>query len=252
MSGKETKRQMATQIITGLVEKRSMDRAAADVIRHAIVTASLSAGSRLTEAELAANLAVSRGTVRAALQRLTSEGLVVQKPYSGWEVTSLTSNDAWELYTLRSCLEGLAAQLAAHNPDRVRFIEAAYETLKIAARTLDHREITSADLALHKQIVSLANHNRLLNQYKYVEQQIRMYLTSSNAILQRPEQAIMKHEKLVNALLKGDAASAELEARDHARASGEVLVQHLREQEAKIADKVNTDVYQNKISQLTL
>ena len=69
--------ELIAQIISGLVEKRSLDRAAADAIRQAITTGALTPGKRLTEVELAAGLDVSRGTVRAALQRLMSEGRIV-------------------------------------------------------------------------------------------------------------------------------------------------------------------------------
>jgi DNA-binding GntR family transcriptional regulator len=223
---------MVAQIISGLVEKRSLDRAAADAIRQAIITGALTPGKRLTEVELSTGLDVSRGTVRAALQRLMSEGLVVQKPYSAWEVASLTSRDAWELYTLRSSLEGLAAQLAAGNPNRSKPIEAAFNDLKIAAKSRNQKRITDSDLALHKAIVVLAGHKRLASQYGYVEQQVRMYMASSNAILERPEMVILNHEKLVRALLKGNATSAERYARDHNKASGELLIRHLQEQEA--------------------
>jgi DNA-binding GntR family transcriptional regulator len=223
---------MVAQIISGLVEKRSLDRAAADAIRQAIITGALTPGKRLTEVELSTGLDVSRGTVRAALQRLMSEGLVVQKPYSAWEVASLTSRDAWELYTLRSSLEGLAAQLAAGNPNRSKPIEAAFNDLKIAAKSRNQKRITDSDLALHKAIVVLAGHKRLAAQYGYVEQQVRMYMASSNAILERAEMVILNHEKLVRALLKGDATSAERYARDHNKASGELLIRHLQKQEA--------------------
>jgi DNA-binding GntR family transcriptional regulator len=168
-----------------------------------------------------------------------SEGLVVQKPYSGWEVASLTSRDAWELYTLRSSLEGLAAQLAASNPNRNKPIEAAFDELKIAAKSRDQKQITDSDLALHKAIVVLAGHKRLADQYGYVEQQVRMYMASSNAILERPEMVISNHEKMVVALLRGNAITAERHARDHNKASGELLVRHLQEQEAKRIDRVH-------------
>jgi DNA-binding GntR family transcriptional regulator len=231
--------ELVAQIISGLVEKRSLDRAAADAIRQAITTGALTPGKRLTEVELSTGLDVSRGTVRAALQRLMSEGLVVQKPYSGWEVASLTSRDAWELYTLRSSLEGLAAQLAASNPNRKKPIEAAFDELEIAAKSRDQKQITDSDLALHKAIVVLAGHKRLASQYGYVEQQVRMYMASSNAILERPEMVILNHEKMVVALLKGNAITAERHARDHNKASGELLVRHLQEQEAKRKDRVH-------------
>ncbi|WP_081492589.1 GntR family transcriptional regulator [Bradyrhizobium genomosp. I (2014)] len=224
---------MAAEIIAGFIEKRSLDRAAADVIRQAITSGALAPGKRLTETELSTGLNVSRGTIRAALQRLMSEGLVKQKPYSGWEVASLTSRDAWELCTLRSSLEGLAAQLAAANPNRRRPIEAAYDDMKAAAKSRNQKRINDSDLALHKAIVILSGHNRLADHYGLVEHQVRMYMASSNAILERPDMVIANHEKMVNALLRGDAAASERYAREHNKTSGELLVRHLQETEAK-------------------
>jgi DNA-binding GntR family transcriptional regulator len=222
---------LVAQVLSGLVEKRSLDRAAADAIRQAITSGALNPGARLTEVELASGLNVSRGTVRAALQRLMSEGLVAQKPYAGWEVASLTSRDAWELYTLRSSLEGMAARLAARNPERRGLIEPAFDKLKAAAGTRDQKQITDADLGLHKTIVMLANHKRLLDQYGYVEQQVRMYMASSNAILEKPELVISNHEKLVHALLKGNASAAERSAQEHTKAAGDILIRYLEEKE---------------------
>jgi DNA-binding GntR family transcriptional regulator len=224
---------LVAHVISGLIEKRSLDRAAADAIRQAITSGALTPGARLTEVELATGLNVSRGTIRAALQRLMSEGLVVQKPYAGWEVSTLTSHDAWELYTLRSSLEGLAAQLAARNPERRGLIEPAFDKLTIAAKTRDQKQITDADLELHKAIVMLAKHKRLLDQYRYVEQQVRMYMASSNAILEKPELVISNHEKLVSSLLKGNASAAERSAQEHNKAAGEILIRYLRKKEAE-------------------
>jgi len=44
---------------------------------------------------------------------------------------------------------------------------------------------------------------------------------------------------MVVALLKGNAITAERHARDHNKASGELLVRHLQEQEAKRKDRVH-------------
>jgi DNA-binding GntR family transcriptional regulator len=79
---------------------------------------------------------LSRGTVRAALHRLVTEGLVVQRPYAGWEVASLTSRDAWELYALRGALEALAARLAAENMDARKRSGKLLKTLEKLARSL--------------------------------------------------------------------------------------------------------------------
>jgi len=153
----------------------------------------------------------------------------------------LEASDDAELALLQSIKDqnvSLAAQLAASNPNRRKPIEAAFDELRIAAKSRDQKQITDSDLALHKAIVVLAGHKRLASQYGFVEQQVRMYMASSNAILERPELVISNHEKMVSSLLKGNAISAERHARDHNKVSGELLVRHLREQEAKLKDRV--------------
>src|SRR5262249_49947463 len=123
------------------VDKRSLDRAAADKLRQAIVAGKIAPGARLKEANLALQFQLSRGTVRTALHRLVAEGLVAQRPYSGWQVVSLSSHDAWELYTLRGSLEALAARLAAANMNdtsRHKLWE-AFGRLKTAVREKKRR-----------------------------------------------------------------------------------------------------------------
>src|SRR3546814_20719104 len=84
---------------------------------RSIIDGRFTSGMKLTEVGLAGEVGLSRSTVRTALQRLCADGLVIQRPYSGWEVAPLSREDANELYTLRHCLEGMAAKLAAQNID---------------------------------------------------------------------------------------------------------------------------------------
>lgn len=222
---------MAALKMVSAVAKRSLDKAAADALRQAIVSGEVQPGTRLTEMEIAAQFELSRGTIRAALQRLMGEGLIVQRPYAGWEVATLNSRDVWELYTLRASLEGLAARLAARHPDRRARMEMAFDALRAAAASGDAREITEADLSLHKTMVSLAGHRRLAGQYDVVEQQVRMFMASSNAILPRSTMLIENHMPLVAAVADGDPDLAERCARAHSTGSGEILVRHLEAQE---------------------
>ena len=76
----------ALAALSAPIEKRSLNNAAADQLRQVIVTGAVAPGVRLTEVALAVRMNLSRGTIRAALQRLVTEGLVVQRPYAGWEV----------------------------------------------------------------------------------------------------------------------------------------------------------------------
>src|SRR4030081_3333415 len=94
------------------IQKRSAEVQATDALREQILRGGARPGSRLTEIGLSQQLGLSRSTIRTALQRLANEGLVVQEPYTDWQVASLSGADAWELYTLRASLEALGARLA--------------------------------------------------------------------------------------------------------------------------------------------
>src|SRR5690349_12287711 len=58
-------------------------------IRRAVVAGELRPGDKLREVRLAAELQVSRATLREALNLLVRDGLLVQEPYRGFGVTRL-------------------------------------------------------------------------------------------------------------------------------------------------------------------
>lgn len=215
---------------TATVDKLSLDLRAAAVIRQRIVAGVLSPGTRLTEMQLADELALSRGTIRAALRLLVSEGLVEQVPYTGWAVASLGPRDLWELYTLRGSLEGLAARLVAGNLDATRTAQlaATFDLLVAACQGDDPLLVAEQDFALHQAIVALADHRRLAQQYALVAGPIRMFIASSNALLPTQRDVIAQHEPLVAAILRGDADAAESGMREHITSEGEALIERLR------------------------
>jgi DNA-binding GntR family transcriptional regulator len=70
-------------------------------------------GERLTEQELARQLAMSRTPVREALQQLAAAGLVERGPKGGYAPSRPRLRDVNEEYDLRLLLESRAAALAA-------------------------------------------------------------------------------------------------------------------------------------------
>ena len=217
------------------IAPRSLDVQAADVIREEILSGAFAPGERLLEIELSERLNLSRGTIRSALQQLTYEGLIVQFPYRGCAVSGLSSQDAWELYTLRSALEGLAARLAAGamTPDKANSLNVALQRLIEATQKGNWKDVADADFALHQMIIQLSGHNRLQQQYKIVEQQIRLYIASCNALISDQEAIAQQHESLVKAICSGDAAIAEQIAKEH-NADGQDLVEHLQALEREV------------------
>ena len=77
-------------------------------IREAILDGTLRPGDRLVEADIAAELGVSRGPVREGIRLLAAEGIVVLRRNRGALVTSPTFEDVLEVYILRLDLGLLA------------------------------------------------------------------------------------------------------------------------------------------------
>ncbi len=211
------------------INKRSFDQQAADWIRGAMMSGDLAPGTRVTELALAERIGLSRSTVRAAMQRLAREGLLVQRAYAGWEVASFSPEDAWELYTLRGELEGLASKLAAERLDAVsrRTLVDALNELRTAVEGEDPRSVVEADLGLHRAIVGSAKHQRLSMLHAQIIDPIQLYVLSTNR--ESFDDLIPVHSALVEAILRGDSADAESLARGHVTFSCEQIVRHLRQ-----------------------
>jgi len=100
------------QYIQKIKNTYSLSDFAYQAIRRAIVSGSFKPGEQLKQLELAAELDVSQRTVREALTRLVSEGLVILKPYKGYTVIKVSSEEQQEIYRLRVAREGLAMEEA--------------------------------------------------------------------------------------------------------------------------------------------
>lgn len=214
-----------TQVKLPKIEKMPADARALGVLRSQIVDGSIAPGSRLTEVQLAEEMCLSRATIRTALHQLGKEGLVSLVPYTGWTVIELTPKDMWELYTLRGAVERLAAQLAATRGDEATVfpIVEAFEALRMKCEAGKPAEIAEADFAFHKSIVNAASHDRLVLQYELIEQQIRVYIHSSDALISDPVEIVAQHEPILRAIRRGDSLLAGELSERHNLVEGEKL-----------------------------
>jgi DNA-binding GntR family transcriptional regulator len=209
--------------------KRLLDRQAADNIREHILTGVLPAGSRLIETQLAEELEVSRGTVRAALALLMREGLVQQVAFTRWEVSSTSARDAWELYTLRGALEALAVRLAIENvtPADIAQLRSIGEALDKAIAEERFDSIIDIDFELHGTIVALARHRRLAEQHSNLMQQVRFHMVHAGFLPSDYNALVREHEELIDAVVSRDTPRAERLARMHNEAEVEALARFL-------------------------
>lgn len=108
-------------------------------LREAILTLRLSPGTRLVEREMVDRLEVSRTGVRAALQSLEAEGLIVRGRRGVFAVATVSPDEARQIYEVRAALEPAMARLfiARATDDQIAALGASVASAQAAARGQD-------------------------------------------------------------------------------------------------------------------
>jgi GntR family galactonate operon transcriptional repressor len=198
-----------------------------------VVGGGLEPGDLLPEAELIAELGVSRTVMREAIKVLAAKGLVESKPRVGTRVRPrnrwrLTDPDvlAWQsengmdetflqnLAEVRYFIEPVATRLAAlrANEEEVGRIEEAYSQME--AHVFDSEAYIAADMQFHFGIL-VACHNEVLEQMAAA---IGEALEISRKVtVETPgssEAHLPLHKAVVEAIVEGDADAAEKAMRE--------------------------------------
>ena len=92
---------------------RPVRQQVADILRQAIINLQFKPGERLVERELCERTGVSRTSLREGLRELESEGLVLNVPYKGLIVATVSADQARHIYDVRCRLEGQLGRVTA-------------------------------------------------------------------------------------------------------------------------------------------
>src|SRR5215468_4646773 len=115
------------------IQRQSTAGQAAAAIRDAILSGRVPPGTPLREAALAAELGVSRNTIREAARVLASEGLVRYQMNRGIVVADITGPDAADIYAARAALELAAVDALTGHRD-----PAVYQNLADLVGEIEH------------------------------------------------------------------------------------------------------------------
>ncbi|MGR5237139.1 GntR family transcriptional regulator [Vibrio alfacsensis] len=199
------------------INKQSLEEQATEYIREMITNGQLELGSKIVESTLSKELELSRSTVRMALNSLSHEGLVIQKPYVGWHVFTLDSDELWELYNMRVAIESQAAAMAAERAteqDKKDLIEFYDEFCRVCDSVSDELVICKMDFEFHRKVVELSHSPRFAKIYAQVANQLKSYIEMTH-IEYDLSQSGLSHKPLVDAICAGDSEKAWLEAKEN-------------------------------------
>ena len=187
----------------------------------AISDGTLAPGARITQEEIAAQLAVSRQPVLQALRLLRKDGFVLDAPGRGVLVAPLDVNTLVQIYQVRSTLDALAAQLAAKS-HAVLGAQLITEG-RLAARGTDIKAMMTADAAFHTAIYAASGNPLIAQTAKTHWHHIRRAMGAVLQVSTMRESIWDEHEAIAKAIAHGNVTQAETLIRQHGEDAGRNL-----------------------------
>jgi DNA-binding GntR family transcriptional regulator len=188
--------------------RMTLAQGVAVALREAIFQGSIQPDQRLSEAQIASTMKVSRAPVRDAVAELEQEGLLIRPAGRGVVVRLLGHRDVEEICSLRLALERLAVQRVVRSatPDQLRQLAATIDEVKNVSGP---SELALADLRFHETLVRAAGHDRLLSSWLSIRSQIRLLMVQRNLVDAGTVQGTPRaHGSLLAALQAGDEKRA--------------------------------------------
>jgi DNA-binding GntR family transcriptional regulator len=203
-----------------------------DRLLEAIEKGELPLGSRIREAVLARQFAISRGPLREALRRLEGRKLVKHTPNLGVRICSLSHDDIRQIFQIREALEGMACRLAteAMSMEEIDGLYALLEQHRAQTELKRGRSYyqRAGDLDIHYRIAQGSRNPRLVEllcDELYYFVRIHRYRSSERS--GRAARAFDEHRAILDAMRARDADRAETLMRTHIRRATENLRQEV-------------------------
>lgn len=141
-----------------LPERRTNVDYVFDTLHDEILSLKLRPGDRISEAEIAARLGVSRQPVRDAFSRLENLDLVVIRPQRATEIKRFSRLGIRKSRFIRAAIEAEVLRLAAARCDAQgrRTLERSLDEQRAALRAGDYRRFAQLDYTFHQTLCDVA------------------------------------------------------------------------------------------------
>lgn len=200
-------------------------------LRRALLTGDIPAGTRLVQADIAAQLGVSNTPVREAIRELAAEGLVQFARYKGAVVHKPSLAEIEELYELRLLLEPVAIRKAAERMSNAE-IEQARGCFLRAVATRNLGDWIVCNRQFHGCLIEGAHSPRLsaiVGTLKDIAlTQAWVSITSSSERMAMVATGNAEHAMILEAVEAREGARAARVVTDHLEAAANLVRRTLR------------------------
>lgn len=196
-----------------------------EALRASIISLQRTPGQRLSEAELARELGVSRTPVREAIIQLRAEGLVEVAPQLGSFVSKISLRNVREAQFAREALECAAIRVAAGRIDADAAVRLRQNlaSQRAAQASADLEQFYRLDEAFHRELVATSGYPGISDLLDSSRAHLNRVRRLSLPVPDIMEELIDQHSAVVDALERKDADQAEAALRHHLRGVYRVL-----------------------------
>ncbi|MBE9012873.1 GntR family transcriptional regulator [Pseudanabaenaceae cyanobacterium LEGE 13415] len=213
-----------------------------EMLRTAILSGELAAGSRLIEIQLAEKLQVSRTPIREALRLLQRDHLVTVDAQGAMRVALLSIDDAIQLYDCRIALEQLSVSAACRmaTSEQLDRIEATLKQAERAITNPSHSltpyQLLHLDYQFHRLLAESSSNTWLVQILDQVFD--KMSLLRLRTIEHNPNVLDIRgeHRRILEAVRKRDALAAIQAIQYHLISSKDRVVEEIRSLEQHLSD----------------
>ena len=196
-----------------------------DTLRASIVSLQRTPGQRLSEAELARDLGVSRTPVREAIIQLRADGLVEVTPQLGSFVSKISLRNVREAQFAREALECAAVRVAVEriDDDAAERLRQNISSQRAAQTSADLEQFYRLDEEFHRELVATSGYSGISDLLDRSRAHLNRVRRLSLPVPDVIEELIDQHSAVLEALERRDADEAEAALRHHLRGVYRVL-----------------------------
>ncbi len=195
-----------------LDDKTSKVQKAYTVIKNSIISMDIKPGEALPEEKLVEQLGISRTPIRAALNKLAYEELVMIYPGKGTYVAEISYKNMVNTLQIREVLENLSVKLAAQATNPQEYLNELTETIDCQKRLLEEEhgilDFLEYDNKFHTIICVMADNIILKKEIESLKNKFNRFVILSKSLTTRAEKVIEEHRMILEALKTKDPVSS--------------------------------------------
>ena len=197
-------------------------------LRQRILEGLFRPSETLTEVTIAAELGVSRSTIRKALLKLESDRLVVIEENKRARVRWFSMEEVLQCLEVREVLEGFVIRQSAPllGTGELGEMRAILADMTRCIETRDLLQYSQHNWRFHDVVYRLCPNRQAVEMTMAIKNQLKRYNIKTILIRKRAEDSLDEHRGILAALERGDADEAEALMRCHIANLRELLGRH--------------------------